>query len=86
MIQQKKELEIEKAKNVLSRRISLRPTKENLEQKNILKEFGPVPSEDDDLNTFKQRQMELKSCLKKRAPKEELQSQNILKGLIKHDN
>ena len=37
LVQQKKDLEAEKAKNALERKINLRPSKEALAQKNILK-------------------------------------------------
>ncbi len=79
LIQQKKELETEKARNSLARKITLRSTKEALAQKNILKD-GAVQEEDQQV-TFEQRQSQLKSCLKKRAPKTDLENQNILKGL-----
>ena len=89
------ELESERTKLSLATKISLRPNKETLEQKNILRgkryrdcilidppSIESIPEEGAPVDSFEVRQTQLKSCLKKRAPKTELENQNILKGSI----
>ncbi|KAJ3335638.1 DnaJ sub C member 27 [Kappamyces sp. JEL0680] len=78
IIAQKKELEEEKKKDSLARKLSLRPSKGDLKQKNILKENGSL--EDVSEASFESKQSQLKSILKKRPNKSELEQQNILKS------
>jgi hypothetical protein len=84
LIQQKKELEEEKKKDQLSKKLNLRPSKDELQQKNILK--GAITPnldsnrEETGNGTFEQRQTQLKSILKKRPEKSQLEQNNILKG------
>ncbi|KAJ3277077.1 DnaJ sub C member 27 [Terramyces sp. JEL0728] len=80
IIQQKMALEEEKKKDTLSRKISMRPSKTDLKDKNILKTEGEVDEDDLTSPTIESRASQLKSCLKKRPDKAQLEEKNILKG------
>ncbi|KAJ3187807.1 hypothetical protein HDU85_006200 [Gaertneriomyces sp. JEL0708] len=94
LVQQKAALEAEKAKNNLNRKIANRPHKVDLKLRNILHvdeaDDGTSSDENEaaphvgpnDLQkppTFEERQAELRSILKKRPEREELEEHNILK-------
>lgn len=80
LIQQKKDLEEEKKKDQLSRKLSLRPTPTDLKAKNILKGPGGSLEDLEDEPTIEERATQLKSILKKRPKEKELVDCNILKG------
>jgi hypothetical protein len=50
----------------------------------MLLSYADSIQEEEPQESFQQRQMQLRSCLKKRAPKADLENQNILKGLLFH--
>lgn len=66
----------------MARKLSLRPSPSDLKDKNILK--GGEDIEEEPEPTFQERQQKLKSCMKKRPEKSELEQQNILKGIVFH--
>ncbi|KAJ3050415.1 hypothetical protein HK097_008633, partial [Rhizophlyctis rosea] len=84
IVQAKMALEEARAKDVLSRRIANRPTKVDLKLRNILR----VDSNDDmyageDLDravNIEERGKALKSCLKQRPERTQLEEMNIIKG------
>ncbi|KAJ3261808.1 hypothetical protein HK103_004759 [Boothiomyces macroporosus] len=81
IIQQKMALEEEKKKDTLARKISMRPSKADLKDKNILKGEGDMEEEDSTQSpTIESRAIQLKSCLKKRPDKAQLEQKNILKS------
>jgi phosphatase and actin regulator 4 len=81
IIQQKKDLEEEKKKDQLSRKLSLRPTPNDLKAKNILKGQGdPLEEDCEEEPTIEERASQLKSILKKRPKEKDLLDYNILKG------
>ncbi|KAI9017511.1 hypothetical protein BC832DRAFT_569975 [Gaertneriomyces semiglobifer] len=95
LVQQKAALEAEKAKNNLNRKIANRPHKVDLKLRNILHvdeaDDGTSSDENNEAarhvgpndlqkpSTFEERQAELRSILKKRPEREELEEHNILK-------
>lgn len=107
ILQAKQALEQEKAKNTLNRKLSLRPTKDDLRLRNIIKASNEniasnvvstspdsaassspslsysssTPNYTLDVpKTFEKKQETLKSILKKRPEKSQLQDMHILKG------
>lgn len=98
IVERRLSLAAAKKKDQLSRRLSLRPTTEDLASRNILKGFwahvGPEPVPEVDVNdssdslvdgnSFQSRAIALKSCLKRRPTKQQLADVNILKGVITH--
>ncbi|KAJ3325990.1 DnaJ sub C member 27 [Boothiomyces sp. JEL0866] len=80
IIQQKMALEEEKKKDTLARKISMRPSKTDLKDKNILKGEGDVEEEEVPSPSIESRAIQLKSCLKKRPDKAQLEQKNILKS------
>ncbi|EPZ32516.1 hypothetical protein ROZALSC1DRAFT_27799 [Rozella allomycis CSF55] len=85
IVQAKLSLEKEKEKEKLNGRIQRRPSKAELEERNIL--IQDTTSTDPltiRRKSFEFRQTQLKSCLRKRMDKNELQERNILKGIDYH--
>ncbi|KAI8899532.1 hypothetical protein BC833DRAFT_360942 [Globomyces pollinis-pini] len=79
IVQQKMALEEEKKKDTLARKISLRPSKDDLKNRNILKGESEM-EETIEEESFESKKKVLKGCLKKRPEKAQLEQQNILKS------
>ncbi|ORY29929.1 hypothetical protein BCR33DRAFT_745116 [Rhizoclosmatium globosum] len=82
---QKIALEKEKQQDALNRKLALRPEKVDLKLRNILKGTNDSLNKsnedlDRSLNSFEKKAHKLKSCLRKRPSRNELEEMNIIKS------